>query len=54
MKCQIRPAAGGQYYVRVVARNGEVLAHSETYTTKQSATNCARLLAGPGTVEDLT
>jgi hypothetical protein len=30
------------------------LAHSETYTSKASAKNCADIIAGGGKVEDLT
>lgn len=54
MKCQIRRSTNGQYFVRVVAGNGATLAHSETYTTKQNATNCASIIGGGGTVEDWT
>lgn len=51
---KIYKSTNGQYYVRVVASNGLTLAHSETYSTKANAQNCARLLAGGGTVEDWT
>jgi uncharacterized protein YegP (UPF0339 family) len=54
MKAQIWDAAGGQYYVKVIASNGLTLAHSENYTSKQSATNCADLIAAGGTAEDKT
>ena len=54
MKCQIHNSTNAQFFVRVVASNGAILAHSETYTTKQSATNCANIIAGGGTVEDWT
>jgi uncharacterized protein YegP (UPF0339 family) len=54
MKCQIHKATNGQFFVRVVASNGATLAHSETYTTKVNATNCADIIAGGGTVEDRT
>lgn len=52
MKAQIHKATNGQFFVRVVASNGAVLAHSETYTAKQSAKNCAVIIAGGGAVED--
>jgi uncharacterized protein YegP (UPF0339 family) len=54
---QIRSAAGGQYYVRLVAANGRTLAHSESYTTKYSARNCAEIIkneAGGAAIEDWT
>jgi uncharacterized protein YegP (UPF0339 family) len=54
MKCKIKNASGGQYYVQVVAGNGAILAHSENYTSKQSARNCADIIAGGGTVQDDT
>jgi uncharacterized protein YegP (UPF0339 family) len=54
MKCQIRKSTNGQYFVRVVASNGAILASSETYTTKYNAQNCANIIAGGGTVEDWT
>lgn len=53
MTCHIRPS-GSQYYVRVVASNGATLAHSETYTTKQNARNCATIICGGGRVVDDT
>jgi uncharacterized protein YegP (UPF0339 family) len=37
MKFEVRNATGGQYYWRIVASNGQVLATSETYVAKQSA-----------------
>jgi uncharacterized protein YegP (UPF0339 family) len=54
---QIRSAAGGQYYVRLVAANGRTLAHSESYTAKSSARNCAEIIkneAGGAAIEDWT
>lgn len=54
MTAQVRMATNGQYFVRVVASNGAILAHSETYVSKQSATNCANILAGGGKAEDWT
>ena len=38
--------AGDGFYWRVVAANNEILAHSQTYTSKQSA------LGGAGVVRD--
>ncbi len=52
MKCQIRKATNGQFFVRVVASNGQTLAHSETYSSKANAQNCANIIANGGTVED--
>ncbi|QCX26425.1 DUF1508 domain-containing protein [Nocardioides jishulii] len=51
---QIRRSANGQYFVRVVASNGAILAHSENYRAKADATNCARLLANGGGASDWT
>jgi uncharacterized protein YegP (UPF0339 family) len=45
---------GSQYFVRVVASNGAILAHSEQYRNKTDALNCARLIAGGGSVSDDT
>jgi uncharacterized protein YegP (UPF0339 family) len=53
MKCHIK-RSGAQYFVRVVASNGLTLAHSENYTTKSNAQNCANIIAGGGTVVDDT
>jgi uncharacterized protein YegP (UPF0339 family) len=53
MTCRIR-RSGAHYYVRVVASNGATLAHSENYTTKANAQNCANILAGGGRVIDET
>lgn len=54
MKCKILRSGTTQYYVRVVASNGYTLAHSENYNSWSSANNCARLIAGGGSVEDGT
>lgn len=51
-KYRVLKATNGQYFVRVVASNGQTLAHSETYYNKADASHCARLMAGGGTVED--
>ncbi len=39
MKFEISRARNGQFFWRIVAHNGQVLAHSETYTTKASCRN---------------
>ena len=54
MTCRIMKSTNNQYFVRVVSSNGQTLAHSETYVSKASATNCANLIAGGGNVEDWT
>ena len=54
MTCRVYKSTNGQFFVRVVASNGAILAHSETYTTKTNATNCAAILARGGVVEDWT
>lgn len=46
--------SGSQFYVKVVATNGTTLAHSENYWNKSDALNCARIIAGGGTVVDDT
>lgn len=53
MKAKVK-RSGSQYFVRVVASNGTTLAHSENYWNKSDALNCARIIAGGGTVEDDT
>lgn len=57
MSLNILRSSSGQYFVRVVASNGLTLAHSETYTTKTNAMNCAELIktgAGVASIRDLT
>jgi uncharacterized protein YegP (UPF0339 family) len=57
MKFQIKNSTNGEYYFRIVASNGETLAHSETYTAKASAKNAVESIkgsAGIAQVEDLT
>ena len=59
MRFQIRRSNNYRqpYYWRMVARNGEVLATSETYTTKQGCQNAIAVVkreAGGGIVDDLT
>jgi len=39
VKFEIRNASGGQYYWRIVASNGQVLATSETYVSKSGCQN---------------
>ena len=36
MKFEIRKASNGQYYFVLKARNGEIIATSETYKTKEA------------------
>ena len=36
MKFEIREASDGQYYFVLIARNGEIIATSEDYKTKES------------------
>ena len=38
------PSQNWQYWVRVNASNGQILAHSEMYTTKANAIHCAQLI----------
>ncbi len=52
MRCQIWRSTSGQFFVRVVASNGAILAHSETYVAKVDARTCANIIANGGTVED--
>jgi uncharacterized protein len=57
MKFEIRRASGGQYYWRIVASNGQVLATSETYYTKasaQAAAESVRRDAGSAPISDLS
>lgn len=44
MKFEIHPSANSQFYWRIVAGNGQVLAHSETYTTKQACLNAINVV----------
>ncbi len=41
MKYQIKKCKGGWFW-RIVARNGRIWAHSETYTRKSDAVKAAR------------
>lgn len=57
MKFEIHDTANGQFYWRVVASNGEVLAHSETYVHKADAESAIRRVqigAATAKVVDLT
>ncbi|MXW42909.1 MAG: DUF1508 domain-containing protein [Acidimicrobiia bacterium] len=42
MQFEIRDAVNEQYYWRIVASNGQVLATSETYVAKQSGPSCEK------------
>ena len=56
MKFKIR-RSGSEYYLTIVARNGETLAHTENYKAKASAKHCAELLqsqAGGAAIIDET
>lgn len=44
MEFQVGDASGGQYYWRIVGRNGEPLAHSETYVNKRDAIAACELV----------
>lgn len=55
MKFEIHRASGGQYYWRIVASNGQVLATSETYYNKidaQTAAESVRSQAGSAQIFD--
>lgn len=55
MQFEIHRASGGQYYWRIVASNGQVLATSETYYNKadaQSAAESVRAYAGSAQIYD--
>lgn len=55
MKIQILKSKNGQFYWRIVARNGRILATSETYKSKQGCELTANRVADKGfPVEDLT
>lgn len=44
MQFEIRQASGGQYYWRLIAANGEVLATSETFYEKAAARSAAEVV----------
>ena len=57
MQFEIRRASGGQYYWRILATNGQVLATSESYYNKAdalSAVESVRRDAAGAQVSDLT
>ena len=57
MRFEIHRASGGQYYLGIVAGNGQVLATSETYYNKadaQSAAESVRAHAASARVFDYT
>lgn len=57
MKFEIHNSANGQYFWRIVASNGRVLAASETYVNKADADSAARLVkagAAQAPIEDKT
>jgi len=57
MRFEIHRASGGQYYWRIVASNGQVLATSETYYNKadaQSAAESVRSSVGSAQIHDYT
>jgi uncharacterized protein YegP (UPF0339 family) len=56
VRVEVRRASGIQpYYARAVSTgNSKVLMTSETYYNKSDALSVARLIAGGGTVADLT
>lgn len=57
VKFQIRKTSDGQFRFNLVARNGQVIATSETYSRKASALATIRSIqasAGAARVEDMT
>ena len=54
---EIHRTAGGGYFWRLKAANGEILCHSEVYTAKQSAVNgvdAVRRIAPTAPLKDMT
>lgn len=45
-------AEDSKYYVRIVAGNGKILAHSQGYDRRSAAINAADLLAAGGELVD--
>ena len=45
MKLQISESANGQWFVRLVAANGRILMHSETYSRRRDAKRAAAKIA---------
>jgi uncharacterized protein YegP (UPF0339 family) len=57
MKFVIKRSTNYQYYFDIKSNNGQILCHSETYTTKQSAKDAIEIIkreASTATTEDLT
>lgn len=56
MQFKIEKSRNGQYFVRLVASNGQILANTEEYTQKASALNAIRVIkegaAGGATVDN--
>lgn len=56
MQFEIEKSGNSQYYVRLVASNGQILANTEQYTQKASALNAIRVIkegaAGAPTVDN--
>ena len=56
MQFKIEKARNDQYFVRLVASNGQILANTEEYTQKASALNAIRVIqegaAGGSTVDN--
>lgn len=48
MKNEIDKDADGEWFFRIVAKNGKILAHSESYTRKRNARGAAKLIAAGG------
>jgi len=44
MKFEVLKAAKNEWYFRIVAGNGKVLAHSETYTRKRNAVDAVAII----------
>ncbi|WP_435008017.1 YegP family protein [Tundrisphaera lichenicola] len=44
MKFEIEKTANGEWYFRIVAKNGKTLCHSESYKRKRNARETANLL----------
>ena len=54
---KVHKSSNGQFFVRLVSSNGNILGHSETYVAKADAVHCAALIkaqAGSAVIQDLT
>ena len=49
MYFQILDASGGGYFFRIKGGNHETMAHSEVYTTRQSAEHAINVIKGGAT-----